>query len=556
LIEDGGFRGIVRGQLQTVRAWLNTLPDTLVRERAWLCILSAVTLLFTNDLAGAEARLQAAERCIQPDAPADQAGAMLGHVATIRGAIVHFSGDLARSVALAERALDLLPAAESLSRPLALVIAAHAYRVSGDVTPAAERAALAIAEPMRASGNLLAYLGAFLNLAELRVVQGRLREAAASYREAAEVALGSGGLHVMVGSPAYYFGMADLLREWNDLDAAERHLAQGMELLRGALTVHADVAALGAIVQARLQHARGDGTSALATLETFADLARRRGFDELVIARGAAAQAQLALAQDDLAAALRWAHGYAESSIQAERSSVAVGESSLDSRRSIFLPVYPHELEDLVLARVWIAQGRDAPERRQIQEALELLDRLLRAAESGGRTGAVVEIQILQALAHQAHGDLRSALAAIERALKLAAPAGYVRLFVDEGASMAELVAQSAKRRARSDPIKAYIERLLAAFPAGPGTGLFHGPDISPVLRSALERSNAFVEPPTERELAVLRLIAEGLSNREIADRLVIAVGTVKRHVNNLFGKLGVQSRTQAIRVAQDHGLL
>jgi LuxR family maltose regulon positive regulatory protein len=269
VIEQSGYVGIVRGQLQTVRGWLNTLPDDLVRSRAWLCVLHAITLLFTNQLAVAEARLQAAEQCMQADTPLAQAQIMRGHVATIRGAIVHFSGNLGESVALAKRALELLPATEVLSRPLALVLAAHAYRVSGDVTPAAERAALASIEPVRASGNLLAYLGALLNIAELQVVQGRLHQAAANYREAAHVALGTGGLQVLVGSPAYSFGMADLLCEWNDLAGAEQHMAQGMELLQGALTVHADVAALGYRTWARLQQAGGDPASAQATLATF-----------------------------------------------------------------------------------------------------------------------------------------------------------------------------------------------------------------------------------------------------------------------------------------------
>ncbi len=525
VIEQSGYVGIVRGQLQTVRGWLNTLPDDLVRSRAWLCILHAITLLFTNQLAAAEARLQAAEQCMQADTPVAQAQIMRGHAATIRGAIVHFSGNLGESVALAERALELLPATEVLSRPLALVLAAHAYRVSGDVTPTAERAALASIEPVRASGNLLAYLGALLNIAELQVVQGRLHQAAANYREAAHVALGTGGLQMLVGSPAYSFGMADLLCEWNDLAGAEQHMAQGMELIQGALTVHADVAALGYITQARLQQAGGDLAGAQAALATFVDLARQRQFDDLVMVRALAAQAQLALTCGNLPATIQWMH-------------------DCGIRPSDDLS-YGREGEYLTLARVLIAQGRSDPAGGSIHDALDLLERLRQAAAMGGRTGTVIEAHMLQALALDTQGDHNAALTTLAEALTLAAPEGYVRLFVDEGAPMAELLAQSAEHRAQSDPLLIYIKHLLSALPEPKR-------ETQTVLRSALERSNALVEPLTAREREVLRLVADGASNGEIAEQLVIAVGTVKRHINNLFSKLGVQSRTQAVRAARD----
>jgi LuxR family transcriptional regulator, maltose regulon positive regulatory protein len=528
VIEQSGYVGIVRGQLQTVRGWLNTIPDDLARSRAWLCVLHAITLLFTNQLSAAEARLQAAEQCMQADTSVEQAQIMRGHVATIRGAIVHFSGNLAASVALADRALELLPATEVLSRPLALVLAAHAYCVSGDVTPTTERAALASIEPVRASGNLLAYLGALLNIAELQVVQGRLHQAAANYREAAHVALGTGGLQMLVGSPAYSFGMADLLREWNDLAGAEQHMMQGMELIQGALTVHADVAALGYITQARLQQAGGDPAGAQATLATFVDLARQRQFDELVVARAMAAQAQLALTCGNLPAAIQWVHD--------------CGIRASDELS------YGHEVEHLTLARVLIAQRRSDPAGGSIHDALHLLERLRQVAATGGRTGAVIESRMLQALALDTQGDQNAALTTLAQALTLAAPEGYVRLFVDEGAPMAELLRTAHARAIATD----YVAKLLAAIgelkieneELRSGAAQVHS-QFS-ILNSQLP------EPLTARECEVLRLVADGASNGEIAEQLVIAVGTVKRHINNLFSKLGVQSRTQAVRAARD----
>jgi LuxR family maltose regulon positive regulatory protein len=185
-----------------------------------------------------------------------------------------------------------------------------------------------------------------------------------------------------------------------------------------------------------------------------------------------------------------------------------------------------------------------------------MLEQLLQAAEAGGRMGSVIEIAMLQARALQACGDHGSALTALERALTLAAPEGYVRIFLDDGAPMAALL----QKAHASSSMPSYIEKLLAAFTGNQtrrpgdwgtralsiGTG-----SLSPGLPSALSQ----VEPLTERELEVLGLIADGASNREIAERLIITVGTVKRHINNLFGKLGVRSRTQAISAARTLGL-
>jgi LuxR family maltose regulon positive regulatory protein len=192
-------------------------------------------------------------------------------------------------------------------------------------------------------------------------------------------------------------------------------------------------------------------------------------------------------------------------------------------------------------------QGRQgAPE--QIQAALHLLDRLLAAAEAGGRMGSAIEIMSLQALAVQAQGDLAPALAALARALALAAPEGYIRLFVDEGAPMAALLREAHARGIAPT----YVAKLLAAFPRTEDRGLrtesFHSV-LSP-------QPSALIEPLSERELEVLRLIAGGHSNQAIADRLVVAVGTVKKHINNLYGKLDVQSRTQALVRARELKLL
>jgi LuxR family maltose regulon positive regulatory protein len=184
------------------------------------------------------------------------------------------------------------------------------------------------------------------------------------------------------------------------------------------------------------------------------------------------------------------------------------------------------------------------------------LEALLAPAEAAGRINSVIEALVLRALALQAHGNPTAALTALDRALGLAAPEGYVRMFVDEGAPMAALLAQSAERRAQDDSISVYAERLLSAFREEQGLERGARNNAPVALRSTLDRSNALVEPMTDRELEILGLIAEGHSNQTIADILIIAVSTVKRHINNIYGKLDVQSRTQALARARELRLL
>jgi LuxR family maltose regulon positive regulatory protein len=218
---------------------------------------------------------------------------------------------------------------------------------------------------------------------------------------------------------------------------------------------------------------------------------------------------------------------------------------------------YLREFEHITLVRVLLAQYKSDRTERSILEAVGLLDRLLKATEEGERTGSVIEILMLQALAHQVQGNISAALVPLELALILAEPEGYVRIFVDEGPPMAVLLAKlhehSRKRpHATSTNVPlAYIERLLTLLR---GERVQEG--TSPAAPSAPTTAQPLLDPLTERELEVLRLIAAGLSNRGIAARLVLALSTVKSYVNTIYSKLQVESRTQAVARARALHLL
>ena len=509
-----------RGYGQTLLDWLNTLPETLMQEHPRLCVIRAIGLLVANRLDEVPARLQQAEQVLEAHGAgisAEEGQLLHGQITVLWQALTFHAGDLARSVAFAQQALELVPPTEPFFRTALMVMGAYAYRVSGDVTLASEQLVVSVVAQLPAFGEERVLPKATALLARLYVLQGRLQQAMATYAEAAQIAPSKEELTFLVNSPAYYFGLGDVLRERNRLDEAEAYLTQGMDLVGWILD--ADLMLLGYTTLARLQQARGQYSLALATLAAFIRLAHQRHFSSWLLSHVAAVQAQVELAQGNLAIATRWAD--------------ASGLSAADDDLS-----YLREREYLTLARVRIAQGRDDRAGPFLQDALHLLQRLLQDAETKARMGSALEILVLRALAFHAQGDRTEALSTLERALVLAEPEGYIRLFVDEGAPMLALLRLAHARGI----LPAYLTALLAAF--------------GWQEEARVVRSPSLVEPLTEREREVLRWLVAGASNREIARRLVLSLGTVKKHVSNICSKLNVQSRTQAIARARDLHLL
>jgi LuxR family maltose regulon positive regulatory protein len=328
---------------------------------------------------------------------------------------------------------------------------------------------------------------------------------------------------------------SEVLAEFHALEGAMEQANKGLVLAKRGV----DLAMLGwgYMCLVRILFSRGEYAGIKETIDQMESTARESYAPDWIMDQMAAWQARLWLVEGKPEAAWQWAR---------ERGLVAAGEPKPPQE-----PDYFTLIEYIVLARILIAQERWA-------EATKLLPLLLEAAEAGGRTTRVIEILNLQALAFQARADSAGAMAALERALTLAEPEGFFRTFVNEGPPMACLLEQLRRKGVAVD----YITQLLAAFedatkdqePAlSPPKG--RTTDSSP-LSSILRPSSPLVEPLSERELEVLQLIAEGLTNREIASRLYVSLNTVKAHTRNIYGKLDVHSRTQAIALAREVGLL
>jgi LuxR family maltose regulon positive regulatory protein len=341
------------------------------------------------------------------------------------------------------------------------------------------------------------------------------------------------GAPVRQGAADMYVGMSDLHREHNDLKTATQHLLTSQAL--GELAGLPQNPYRWCAAMARIRQAQGDLDEALDLL----DQAERLydGAFSPNVRPVATRKIRLWVAQGRLVEALGWAR-----------------EQGLSVENELS---YLHEFDHITLARILIARYKIDQVDGSIHEALRLLERLLNAAQAGGRMGSVIEILVLQALAFHAQGDLPAALLPLEKALTLAEPEGYVRMFVDEGEPMRLLVAdfrlQIEKRPRHAagedlEEMKAYTALLLTAFSKSP----------EPLVpKSTIQNlKSEMVSPLSQRELKILQLIAQGLSNREIGERLFLALDTVKGHNRRIFEKLEVQRRTEAIARARELGLI
>jgi LuxR family maltose regulon positive regulatory protein len=356
---------------------------------------------------------------------------------------------------------------------------------------------------LRRAGHIADTFGCAIALADIRRVQGRLGEAMRTYEQALQRVPEQGGA-VLRGTADMYVGMSEVHRERDDLRAATQHLLRSQEL--GEHTGLPQNRYRWRVAMARVREAEGDLGGALDLLNEAERLYVGDFFPN--VRPVPALRARVRVAQGELGEALGWAR---------EQGLSAADDLS-----------YLREFEHITLARVLLAGY--AAGQGSVQEATQLLERLLDAAEKGQRTGSVIEILVLQALAHQARDDTPAALASLRRAVTLAEPEGYVRIFADEGPPMASLLRAAAKQGIARN----YVRRLLAA-----------------VTKDA-PASQGLIEPLSERELDVLRLLGTDLDGPEIARELIVSLNTVRTHTKNIYAKLGVNNRRAAVRRAME----
>ena len=508
-------------------AWLRALPEDVIAFRPVLSVHYAGALLLHGQLEGAEARLQDAERWL--DTTADGRARPRGElaqrivvdtedfrrlpsaIATYRAAQAMAVGDVAGTIRHAERALELAGPDDSLTRGSAAGLLALADWSAGDLA-GAHRSWTECDANLQKAGHIADMSGTAMAMAEIRVTQGRLRDAMSTYERGLRF-LAEPGRPVLRGAADMHVGMSALLIEHDDLDAARRHLESSRDLgehLGLAQNPYRWHAAM-----ARIQEAEGDPDAALALLGEADRLYVGDYFPN--VRPIAALRARFLIAHGRSAEAVAWARDR--------------GLSADDDL------TYLREFERITLARILLDRAHRDRDEDAMRQVTSLLERLLQAAVDGERTGSAIEILMLQALAVRAGGDVRAALAPLQRALTLAEPEGYVRIFVDEGAPMAALLQAAAKRGV----VPAYVRALLSAF--GPGE------DRTPI-------EQALIEPLSERELDVLRLLASDLDGPEIARELVVSLNTVRTHSKNIYAKLGVNNRRAAVSRAAALDLL
>jgi len=523
-----------RGEHAKLRHWLDALPLEAVRAQPRLCVYHTWYLFAGGRQDEAEAALRACEEAMDagPDlltstTPLAPRGLlsdldrqmMRGRAAIIRAFIAAYIGDIPAIIHHARRALDYLPEQDLTWRRDAALALGDAQGFRGDLA-AAYAARMEAAEASQAAGDdifsLLAYLKVAITLRE----QGRLQRTIELCQEQLEFASRSGLLHASV--PGGFLAIwGEVLAELGDLDGALDLVTRGMEsAARGGESL---VTGWGYLCLIRVLYSRGDRAGVIEVARKMERGARESRIPPWIAAEAAAWKARAWLAQGKLAAGSRWAR---------QRGLIAGGHpKQMDAFDFFSLNAF------VVLARTLLARER-------WDEAIGLLSRLLEAAEAGERTSKAIEILGLQAMAAQAKGDTSLALAAIENALTLAEPEGFVQTFVDEGPPMAHLLYEAFGRGIAPD----YVRRLLGAFPVV-------DPE-QPTSEQPRGTESDLVEPLSERELEVLQLVAEGLTNREIAARLFLSPNTVKAHTRNLYGKLGVHSRTHAVARARALGIL
>lgn len=518
IIDNNYMEIFQRRDSASIRYWTGELGEALIFKRPRLAIHEANSRAWFGQLTEADHLLDETEKRLKAAAPGPEIEAMFGYLAYVRARVTAMRGDFAGAIELCIRAEEKTPE----SNPGLLggigVMLGYGYFLEGDFDQAVQTLQSTI-QSGKNLGAINTTIGAYCVLARLYTLQGALQKAFDLYRDAEKFIYQSEGEHLGALS-IVDVGYAEILYEWNELEAAWKHIHQGLENI--SLWSKADDIALAQVIYAQIHRARNEISAVEQDIEKGSQVIQSSGVFSEARDAVAAAEIELKLIQQDWLSIHRWVQSVQD--------------------RLLSNPPYrfENELVLLTLARVYIAQENFA-------EGMRLLARLEESALSGGRITRLIKVLLLQAVALHRLGEQDRALTIVARALGLAEPGGFVRTFLDEGQPVQQLISVYLSDPENS-PLNIYASQLAAQFAAA---------DL-PAPGEQAERmpSDVLVEPLSPREIEVLGLIALGKTNKEISAELVVSPGTVKAHTSNIYRKLDVSNRTEAVAKARELAII
>jgi LuxR family maltose regulon positive regulatory protein len=525
-----------RRQEAAVLNWFMELPEEQVQYRPVLCNWYAGSLLTSGKMDGVDYWLSAAEKWLDFTANTEEKPESLttkmivnneaefrrlpGAIAIHRAGQALMLGNVDDTMKFARRVLELARNEDDFLCGAASALLGLALWTSGDLETAHQMFAEGMTN-LQKIGYITDVIGGSVTLADIRITQGQLRAAMSIYERGLQLATKQ-GMPILRGAADMHVGMSELYREGNDLHSAMQHLEKCKEL--GELNGLPKNPYRWRVAMAGIREVQGNLQEALVLLDEAEPL--YAGDFSPNVRPIQALKARVWIKQGELEKALAWAR---EQKLSIEES-----------------PSYLREFEQITFVRILLYQYQRDHSDRVLHDAMELLESLLRAADEGGRMGSVIEILILQALAYQIQRETHAALMSLERALKLAEPEGYMRIFLSEGSNMAKLIREVDARRI----LPGYTRKLLSAFETDR-----QGMDKETYPSTSLE-SSSLIEPLSQRELDILRLFKTELSGPEIAQEYVIALSTVRTHTKSIYSKLNVNSRRGAVKRAIELGLI
>jgi LuxR family maltose regulon positive regulatory protein len=525
LVSGHALSMVYHGELKTILDWLNALPVEVVNSRPWLCVAYAWGVVSAGKVDEAEQMLHRAEKAladidgVQPE----EDNRLVGHIFAIRTYISWFNGDISLAIELAQKSLDRLPEKDLLVRAWSSSLLGSMLRTDGDLSAAGDAYSQSIAMSLRA-GDYNFAIDTLWERGVLEHRQGKLHQVMSTCQEALRLE----EEHIRLGGrrlPAtgYTFTRMSLIyTEWNECVAAVNYAHQAVDLCR-------QWGLADAIVQSYLSlaialQASGDTQGALDAIHQ----AKEAAFDisAWYITIVKVCEANIRLLSGDLDAGMRWAE-----------------QSNLNPEGEL---EFQHMEEYILFARVLFAQDR-------WNEARHFLDRLMEMVESAGARGYQIKLLVYQSLLHDAQGEEGNALDVLMRAVRLGEAENYMRTYLDGGRRVGWLLEKLARRPTRIS--QDYIRKLINAF-SSEDYGLQFRFEASRQVPTPADPSAALVDPLSDRELQVLRLLATNLTSTEISDELYISASTVRSHIKNIYSKLDVHRRYDAVELARELKLI